>query len=358
MSVQQELDLKVYTLELISAPKTVRFFGEGCTLLAGSPTHVSILDFNQSGSVEFSKDNTSYAFSAKSNTLALGQSGGLIQIFDTATGKRREVLKGGATPKKIKISLNGDFLAAANGNGTSLINLNIGKTEHHFPGGGWQFGQFHFSPDERYFAAGVRKSESSLQHTVYQYDLSTKTIDREFSIEGTITQLLFSPNGEKLLVSTTDPGGIAYETRLHLFDTASGKELFQWESDEGIVDVVFSPNSKVLAIGTAAGALIQNGVVRLLDANNGTEKDRFMLDNVVVDLDMSPDGQLVSVVSGTYSMWKKKAVVFIYNMNEHRIVYNLNSKEFFNMNSFSSDGRFLVVGGRGSSVQLLEFKKN
>jgi len=192
---------------------------------------------------------------------------------------------------------------------------------------------------------------------VYQYDFSTRTICREFSIEGTISQLRFSPDGQKLLVSTTDPGGIAYETRLHLFDAASGKELFQWESDEGIVDVAFSPDSKVLAVGTAAGALIQNGEVRLLDATNGAERDRFTLDNIVLDLDISPDGQLLSVVSGTYSLWKKKAILSIYNTSEHRIVYTLDSKEFFNMNSFSPDGRFIVVGGRDASVRLLEFNK-
>jgi len=108
VSVQQNLDLKVYTLELISAPKTVRFFGDGCKLLAGSPTHVSILDFNESRSVEFPRDNTAYDFSAKSNTLALGQSGGFLLIYDTATGKLRESLKGGATPQKIEMSLEGD----------------------------------------------------------------------------------------------------------------------------------------------------------------------------------------------------------------------------------------------------------
>lgn len=348
---EHALQMDMNTVRLIPAPKTVRFYGEKSTLVAGGNARVSIIDFETAGAMEFPFQNSAYAYSDKTNTLALGVEGG-VALYDTKTGKLREAFKGNKIARKMVYSPDGVFLAVATATRVLLVDVANGKTVASFLGGGWEYGQFDFSSDGRFFAVGCNEKRPSRKGIVHLYDLLKKEIVHKFPIEGTINELRFSPDSKKLVTSTTDPGSTAWHTGVHVFTLDSGQRALYWESEEGVIDVLFSPDSKTMVLATLEGALILDGVVRVFDLEKDDKASRLSLDEKVIDIDISPDGKLVSIVTGSYSMWGKYATLSVYDVSVRKVVYSSHFDEFFNQCSFSADGRFIVTGGEGATVRM------
>lgn len=348
------IDVNVLTFKDLGEVENLRFIRNSSILFTDGEL-VHLIDLNKLKAVIFPQKNETSAVHIKSQKLALGLSDGRILLLDTVTTKLIDAYQNRMVPQSLVFSPDGTVLAIDTGATLHILNLIEGKSVHKFYQSG--SGPYQFSPDGKYLAFRTVINGDMKNSTVNQYDLSTNEMYSEFKIEGTIRDLKYSPDGKLLAINVSDRGGLIkpYETRLHLFDAKTGKELFKLEYDEYIIDMIFTPDGEKLAIGTAKGSLAQNGIIRIIQISDGDVLAKFEDDDKILDLDFTSKKGFLAAVSGTNTIYGRHSKLMIFDLKTSERVYTLKSDVFANSCSFSEDGRFLVFGGRSSPVRILDF---
>lgn len=158
-------------------------------------------------------------------------------------------------------------------------------------------GKVALSPD------GKQAATASYVNEILLWDTASGKRLRTFSCDSAIIQrLLFSPDGQQLLVLGLHFEGFSQSSRWMLFETASGRQLLSGDGKDCYPDIVFSPDGKQLVYG---GGEIQDGWkqgpgrVTVLDAGTGKELRSFQAhETPILGLVFTPDGRQLLTSDG------------------------------------------------------------
>jgi WD40 repeat protein len=103
--------------------------------------------------------------------------------------------------------------------------------------------------------------------------------------KGGVTEVSFSPDARFLAMVSPD-------NTVHLWSTATSRELQELTHDDFITDITFSPDGKFLATASS------DKTARLWDMATGKELHRLVHGDIVSDVRFSPDGNYVATVGG------------------------------------------------------------
>jgi RNA polymerase sigma factor (sigma-70 family) len=155
-----------------------------------------------------------------------------------------------------------------------------------------------------------------------------------------VTTLVFSPDSRTLAASVLDHN---IDSRIALWDVASGRELRQWTwNGDGTLAVAFSPDGRRLAT-TGGGP-----AAHVWDVATGRELRRLKLGRgpIATGLAFSPDGRTVALASGPSDalVWELAS-----GQVRRRLAGHLDA---VNALAFSPDGRTLASGSHDTTILL------
>src|SRR5262249_22601604 len=211
-----------------------------------------------------------------------------------------------------------------------IWNVATGKLVRSF-GAGLYGGSLALSPDERLLAA------SSGAEKVLILDARTGQELRECDLNGGragVHRLVFAPSGKVLACCGN---GIQF------FDPATGKRQREFDKENEIGDILFSPDGKFLAsVGLRAKK------VQLRDVATGEVLQRFGVKEADC-LTFSPDGKFLASVyesnkPGTISLWNVAT-------GKELISFKSDQKEIDSI-EFSPDGRTLASAAGDQTVKI------
>jgi WD40 repeat protein len=205
------------------------------------------------------------AFAPDGRSLALAR-GGVVQIWDTATGQENALLKGqeSGVPElrrgglSLAYSPDGERLASAGlGGAVRIWDVATGREAAVLRGHQGTVNAVAYSADGRHLGSGGEDGTARL------WDLET---GRDLAVlrghQGGVQSVALSPDGSRL-ASAGDDGTV------RLWDLVTGRELALLRGHEGgVLSVAFAPDGRLLA---SAG---RDGPIRLWDAAPLTDERR------------------------------------------------------------------------------------
>ena len=278
---------------------------------------------------------TSVAFSPDGTTLASGELGGMVKLWNVSTGKNINTFHGpgGLSTTSVAFSPDGTQLASAISGGYGTVEIrkvttgkNINTIAGHLDG----VQSIVFSPDGTKLAAGLSGAGVKL------WEIETGQQVAIFSEKmGTVTSVAFSPDGVTL---ASAPGLLG----IKLWDIETGRNIATLRGHtDGIHSVAFSPDGARLASGS------EDKNVKLWDVETGenTATLRGHTDGIH-SVAFSPDG--TKLVSGsedkTVKLWDAGTGRNIVTLEGH-------TGEVWSV-AFSPDGTKLVSGSADKTVKL------
>jgi RNA polymerase sigma factor (sigma-70 family) len=286
------------------------------------------------------------AFSPDGKILATGGMDETIRLWDVATHKELHVLDGKHQyVRVVTFSHDGRMLASGHGDGTiALWDVEKGRMLPRWQAHCFTVSSLDFSPDDKRLASGaVWECGPRL------WDVATGSEVRPFAAHtAPVERMLFSPDGKRLR-------SLGREKKILDWDLTNGRETmhFQWPCGPaaGVWDnLILSPRGDVVASWGH-----DDDMIRLWDTAtgkerrtlgkfpNGTKRSQFL-----IEVEFSPDGRLLAVGTrdGTVSVWDVDAGV------ERQQLKGLAWQVF--CVAFSRDGQKIAAGtGRGSPTIAL-----
>jgi WD40 repeat protein len=278
-------------------------------------------------------------------TLASGDMGDTLSVWDLATGKKLfQPSQKDGRGYAVAFSPDGKMLAAGGRDDTITLwdaaNWKVKLREFKAPGEG--FFSVAFSPDGKTLAGGSLLGAA--KGVIHLWDVATgKETGRLEGHQNCVTGLAFSPDGKALASASNDKTA-------RLWDVASGKELHQLKGHPWwVTGVAFGPDGKTV-VTASPGSLDKPEPLHVWDVATGREvrqiesPDRWGFRHLA----FSPDGKSL-VTSGRYSPrlrdWATGKELRQYGAPE-------DSSNFWGGPvAFTADGKALAVA-RWSSIQL------
>jgi RNA polymerase sigma factor (sigma-70 family) len=318
------------------------------------------------------------AFSPDGKMVACGIGNATIRLWDAVTGKELYTLPAAKRVVRYGVPVafapKGNLLAAAiDDKIVCLWDPATGKEVRRLPAAERLVYSTAFSPDGQFLAVGTGGPGLLAGGQVILWQVSTAKVLRQFSGFGIYAVLAFSPDGKVL---ATNSGS----STLHLWDTATGKELF---SDRGHQDAVqslafaadsrrvvtsnwaekaliwdattgkeigqypgkrpwLSPDGKTLVTFTGLGEI----TVHLLDVPSHQEQRQFQLPKGNYLIAISPDGKTLACGDG--ERW-----IGLWDVTQGKELRRLDcplrwvQRNVFSPNGsvFSANGRILALAG-------------
>jgi WD40 repeat protein len=302
----------------------------------------------------------SAALSADGRLLALGcgsrghEKDGTVILCAVATGAelhKLTVLDGGWAVRSLAFSSDGKLLAAGDDNGhIDIWETATGRKRRRL---NWEceVTGLAFSPDGRLLASGNGRDELSLWDAASGKSVRClQTKAPGFVGKNTFeTHLAFTPDGKTLASANSD-------NAVRLWDVASGKEIRRiHREDEGVKaddhfksvhSLAFSPDGKLLAVDSADGFLhlwsVATGEkLRRIDTQHGLFGWR-----VSVALAFAPDGR-------TLTAWGTENAIRLWDVRtgKERAVRDAHRGTVCTA-AFSTDGRKIATAGDDRRVRL------
>ena len=240
-------------------------------------------------------------FSPDSRFLAVGGSSPLIQLSDWRTGKRKSSIPLNAPPTEI----------------TAMA----------------------FSPDSRLLAASCGFGGANL----YIWDVGMRRGVRLAGHRGWVMALAFSPNGKRLASASTDQ-------TLRLWDVERQIEVGRWRGNtDEVWAIAWSPDGRNLVTGA------KDGTVRFWDPDAKPPLPYATVPAEVWSWGLAflPDSKTLLTVTppgGEVVAWEWEAPTL--KKLEHLTFLGSNHS----CAGFSSDGRWLAVGGTNGNIQVWDFR--
>lgn len=175
--------------------------------------------------------------------------------------------------------------------------------------------------------------------TVHLWDTTTiKALGEPLSHDSHVHGVAFSPDGKLLAVGTED-------WLARVFEVAAGRTLHTLPCDGEIYSAAFSPNGKVLATGS------KDGMAKLWDVEKGKVlKDLINHEEMVQALAFSSDGMFLA--SGSYDNTAR-----IWEVSTGRQLTVLEGhSEMVSVVAFSPDGKRLVTASRNTVAKIWDVK--
>lgn len=241
------------------------------------------------------------------------------------------------------VSPYGKRVASANQDGRLKLWTLEGRSLHSFELSVPLVNVLAFSSEGRYLAAG------SLDGQVFVWDLQemddpVSSPLANISLGDPVNALIFSNDGLHLLVAGGDRAtNTGFASWLHW--NAKERRLesapISTKSLSTVFTAALSPDNKTAAIGDVEGKLYfwqimdKGATIKPLNSNENFQKE-------IVDIAFSPRGKYVASIDEDSSL-----VIWT---SEGKIHQTIRQEMALNTVTFSQDGQFLIVGGRGRKV--------
>ncbi len=273
----------------------------------------------------------SVAFSPDGRTVAVGDLGGEVGLWDVATGRRTATLAEGGSVDSVAFSPDGRILAVGNADGeVGLWDVATGRSIAALAEGP-PVDSVAFSPDGRTLAVGDLVGDIGL------WDVATGLRIVTLAEGGSVDSMAFSPDGHTLAAGDAD-GDVG------LWDVATGRSIVTLAEGAPVNAVAFSPDGRTLAAGDSGGD------VGLWDVATGRSIVTLAEGAPVNAVAFSPDGRTLAVgdLVGGVGLW---------DVATGRRTAALAEGGSVDSVAFSPDGRTLAAGNADGDVGLWDVVK-
>nr|WP_287410258.1 hypothetical protein [Pseudodesulfovibrio sp.] len=292
-----------------------------------------------------------------------------IQIIELKTRQVIREWNCKSKPRKVSFSSDGEMITFSSSDGIFVKNINDGKVlfERNM-----KSSYAVFSPDSKRLAVSTRNNAGGnpteyVGLTVWLLDASFGVFaDDEFRVfdlasgqlvfekilhDQVVSIPTFSPDGRYVAVVVKTDWETVGGAVINVYDTISGRKVYYWDVSEQINTIVFSPDSKSLALA----APFNMGGVQVYDLESGQPKaklDSYQYGHVQ-EVSFSPDSRYLGM-----AVWGRNGALLLYDLVKKQIVYSNVDDEGFYSVSFFPDGNSLAAGGANGVrlVPLAELK--
>jgi RNA polymerase sigma factor (sigma-70 family) len=230
------------------------------------------------------------AFSPDGKTLACSSGDNCIRLIDVASGKEmRQAAKGLGFARHLTFLGDDKTIAFCFWNEDTLRVWDLELDREIHPSGGHR-GRIY---EALFYPDGKTLISASMDNTIRYWDLARgKELHRIDAHTGGVWALAMSPNGEALASSGLNDAGI------RLWDTVDRKEIRRLAVQEGAQALTFTPDGKRLLSASPAEKVsktnMRNYRLRLWDIATGTELRQWDTQSNHCPLALSHDGKSVA----------------------------------------------------------------
>jgi WD40 repeat protein len=222
--------------------------GKQLAAIAQNSAHVQVwatatgkAQFRLSG---FKGTATRLTFSPRGDALAAVSTDHEVRIWQAKSGVLQTQLRYSAPVRAVEFSPDGQSVLIASGNTIKLMQLKNGQTRsvlHH----SGAITDAHFSPDGRYIAAGGLNGQVRIWHTKTAQVFKTLSPGGKGHSTG-IVQVLFSPNSQVLATTDQENQVMLVTMETGLASTLEKVAFLDADRGSGRVEMAFSPDGERL----------------------------------------------------------------------------------------------------------------
>ena len=279
-----------------------------------------------------------FALSSDGKTMALGREN-TIEIWNLVTNTLSRTLNASGRVRAIAIDAKSETLASGD-EGSSIILWDL-KTGVQLRQLGGYASVLAFSPDGKMIL-------SAEDNELRLWDVTTGAVRRIFRGYTANAQIVgITPNGSTLVSIGTVKGRDGYdEDEITLWGLLSGKKLHSLRGASYAVAISnstrVSPDGRLIASATGEGATN----ISLWDVRTGVKIRSFKGDNTIHALNFSPDGKYLASggSNGTIYLWDIATGKHVSTLVGH--------ENWVSSVAFSSDGKYLVTGSNDTTVKV------